>query len=397
MSRVRVILSTLIPGVLPFLRGRRITGGVAFFTWLAVLALGAHRWDRLAAFLSGPLDGQIAVATLAAVVLGAMVWSGRETALQESEREAAAWERADRQDADGKKPSGAGPRAPIERWGPTVRAFRRNKLAVAGMIAVGIFYLAALLTPLLAPFDPTAQAELVGGSNLPPTWEHPLGTDQYARDVLSRLLYGARISLTVGFVAVAISISIGTLIGSVAGYVGGRIDTLLMRFVDMVLSFPRLVLLIAVIAMLESPSIFLIIAVLGLTLWPSSARIVRGEVLALREREFVEAARALGFSAPRILGRHVLPNALAPVIVAATLGIGNTIVLEAGLSFLGIGVQPPTPSWGNMVADGRTRLLEAWWISTFPGLAIVFVVLAFNLVGDGLRDALDPRLRGGQG
>ncbi|MFW5904647.1 MAG: hypothetical protein ACOCUZ_00375, partial [bacterium] len=204
MSRVRVILSTLIPGVLPFLRGRRITGGVAFFTWLAVLALGAHRWDRLAAFLSGPLDGQIAVATLAAVVLGAMVWSGRETALQESEREAAAWQRADRQDADGKKPSGAGPRAPIERWGPTVRAFRRNKLAVAGLIAVGIFYLAALLTPLLAPFDPTAQAELVGGSNLPPTWEHPLGTDQYARDVLSRLLYGARISLTVGFVAVAI-------------------------------------------------------------------------------------------------------------------------------------------------------------------------------------------------
>jgi len=286
---------------------------------------------------------------------------------------------------------------PSQRWGPTIRAFRRNHLAVAGLIAVLAFYLVALLTPILAPFDPAAQGDLVAGSNLPPSWEHPLGTDQYARDVFSRLLYGARISLTVGFVAVAISVTIGTLVGAVAGYVGGKTDTLLMRFVDMVLSFPRLVLLIAVIAMLESPSIFLIIAVLGLTLWPSSARIVRGEVLALREREFVEAARALGFSGARILGRHVLPNALAPVIVAATLGIGNTIVLEAGLSFLGIGVQPPTPSWGNMVADGRTRLLEAWWISTFPGFAIVLVVLAFNLVGDGLRDALDPRLRGGEG
>ncbi|MDX1566912.1 MAG: ABC transporter permease [Longimicrobiales bacterium] len=382
MSRTRVVLSTLVPGVLPFFGGRRITGGVAFFTWLALLALAVLRWERVVAFVSGPLDGRIAVGTLAVGILGTMLWSGREAVRHEAGRR-----RADAGEAG----------APAERWGPTARAFRRNKLAVAGLIAIVAFYLTALLTPLLAPVDPVAQGDLVAGSNLPPSWEHPLGTDQYARDVLSRLLYGARISLTVGFVAVAISVSIGTLIGSVAGYAGGRTDTLLMRFVDMVLSFPRLVLLIAVIAMLESPSIFLIITVLGLTLWPSSARIVRGEVLALREREFVEAARALGFSAPRILGRHVLPNALAPVIVAATLGIGNTIVLEAGLSFLGIGVQPPTPSWGNMVADGRTRLLEAWWISTFPGLAIVFVVLAFNLVGDGLRDALDPRLRGGEG
>lgn len=386
--KIRPALSALVPGVLPFLNGRRITGGVAFFTWLALVGLAVWRWERVVGSLSGPLDAGIAVGVLVAGILGTMTWSARETA-----------RRAAQEGGEGLEGKGSdeGSKASAERWGPTARAFRRNHLAVAGLIAVGAFYLLALLTPLVAPFDPTAQGDLVAGSNLGPSWEHPLGTDQYSRDVLSRLLYGARISLTVGFVAVAISVTIGTLIGSVAGYVGGRTDTLLMRFVDMVLSFPRLVLLIAVIAMLENPSIFLIIAVLGLTLWPSSARIVRGEVLALREREFVEAARALGFSGTRILGRHVLPNALAPVIVAATLGIGNTIVLEAGLSFLGIGVQPPTPSWGNMVADGRTRLLEAWWISTFPGLAIVFVVLAFNLVGDGLRDALDPRLRGGEG
>jgi peptide/nickel transport system permease protein len=221
---------------------------------------------------------------------------------------------------------------------------------------------------------------------------HPLGTDQFARDVLSRLLYGARISLLIGFVAVGISVTIGTLLGAVAGFLGGAVDGVIMRFVDMVISFPRLVLLITIIALFE-PSIFLITAVLGLTLWPGTARIVRGEVLALREREFVQAAEALGFSKRRIILRHLIPNALGPVIVAATLGIGDTIVMEAGLSFLGLGVQPPTPSWGTMVADGRNVLLNAWWLSTFPGLAIVFTVLSFNLVGDGLRDALDPRLR----
>lgn len=402
MGSIRPLLSSLVPGIFPFFQGRKVTGGGVFVLWLSLVALVVLRWERIVNAVSGPVGAQVAVGVLVVGILGSMAWSGRETHRWGHEgRRAAARAGEGREAEDGGGPGrdggGRDSATPSERWGPTVRAFRRNHLAVAGLIAVLAFYLVALLTPLLVPFDPTAQGDLVAGSNLPPSWEHPLGTDQYARDVLSRLLYGARISLTVGFVAVAISVTIGTLIGAVAGYVGGKTDTLLMRFVDMVLSFPRLVLLIAVIAMLESPSIFLIIAILGLTLWPSSARIVRGEVLALREREFVEAARALGFSGTRILGRHVLPNALAPVIVAATLGIGNTIVLEAGLSFLGIGVQPPTPSWGNMVADGRTRLLEAWWISTFPGFAIVLVVLAFNLVGDGLRDALDPRLRGGEG
>jgi peptide/nickel transport system permease protein len=237
------------------------------------------------------------------------------------------------------------------------------------------------------------QGSLVTARLVAPGGEFLLGTDHLSRDVFSRMMYGARISLSIGFVAVGISVTIGTLLGAMAGYLGGWIDAVVMRFVDMVISFPRLVLLIAIVALFDTQSIFLIMAVLGFTQWPGTARIVRGEVLSLREQEFVEATRALGFSRRRIILRHVIPNVLAPVIVTATLGIGNVIVLEAGLSFLGLGLQPPTPSWGSMVADGRDFLLNAWWISTFPGLAIVLTVVAFNLVGDGLRDALDPRLR----
>jgi peptide/nickel transport system permease protein len=286
----------------------------------------------------------------------------------------------------------AAPRAGESQWRIAARLFQRNRLAMAGLAVVLVLYLAALFAPVLAPFDPTAQGDLVRSSYLAPGGAHWLGTDQFGRDILSRILYGARISLLIAFVAVAISVTIGTLLGAVAGYVGGKVDSLIMRFTDLVLAFPRLILLILIIA-LTRPSIPLIIVVLGLTQWPGTARLVRGEVLSLREREFIQAARALGLSGARILFRHLIPNVLAPVIVAATLGIGNTIVLEAGLSFLGLGVQPPVASWGNMVADGRQNLIGAWWVATFPGLAIVLTVLAFNLVGDGLRDALDPRLR----
>ncbi|TVR62625.1 MAG: ABC transporter permease [Gemmatimonadales bacterium] len=263
---------------------------------------------------------------------------------------------------------------------------------VAALVVIVLFYLTALLTPLLAPFDPAMQGDLVTGRLLPPSRDHLLGTDQFGRDQLSRLLYGARISLVIGLVAVTVAVTLGTVVGAVAGYAGGWIDAVLMRVVDMVISFPRLVLLIAIVALFQ-PSILLIMVILGLTQWPHIARIVRGEVMSVREREFVVAGRVLGFRPSRVLVRHVLPNSLAPVVVAATLGVGDAIVVEAILSFLGLGVRPPTPSWGVMVAEGRAHMLGAWWLAAVPGMAIVAVVLAFNLAGDALRDAMDPRRR----
>lgn len=276
-------------------------------------------------------------------------------------------------------------------WVVAWRRFRRHRQALGGLVLMLALALAALLTPYLAPFDPDAIGDIVATRYLPPSLTHPMGTDEFGRDVFSRVLYGARISLSIGFLAVAIAITLGTLLGAMAGYAGGWADALTMRFVDLLLSFPRLVLLIAVVAIFN-PSIALVTLVLGLTGWMGTSRIVRGQVLAVRELEYVQAARALGYRAGRIIGRHILPNVLTPVIVAATLGIGNTILAEAALSFLGLGVPPPTASWGGMVSEGRDAILDAWWITAFPGLAIVFTVMAFNLVGDGLRDALDPRL-----
>ena len=281
-------------------------------------------------------------------------------------------------------------RARRERGRETWRRFRRHRQAILGLALIVLLTGTALLAPALAPYDPDAQTDIVATRYQAPSVSHPMGTDRFGRDIFSRTLYGARISLSIGFLAILIAITLGTAIGAIAGFFGGRLDTVLMRGVDLLLSFPRLVLLVVLVALFE-PSIALVTLVLGLTGWMGVSRIVRGQVLTVREMEFVTAARVLGFGRARILARHVLPNVLTPVIVAATLGIGNTILAEAALSFLGLGVQPPTASWGNMVASGRDAMLDAWWITTFPGLAIVFTVMAFNLVGDGLRDALDPR------
>lgn len=270
------------------------------------------------------------------------------------------------------------------------RRFRRNRAAIAGAAGILLLYLVSLLTPLLAPHPPN-ELNLQGGSYHSPSSDHPLGTDKFGRDILSRILYGSRISLSIGFISALIAVSIGTLAGALAGYFRGYVELVIMRTVDLLLAFPRLILLLAIIALFK-PSIFLLVAVLGLTGWMGTARIVRGEVLSLREREFILAARALGYRSPRILFRHIIPNVLAPVIVAATLNIGSTIMIEASLSFLGLGVQPPMASWGSMINDGREALTSAWWIATFPGLAVLITVICFNLVGDGLRDALDPRL-----
>jgi peptide/nickel transport system permease protein len=340
------------------------------FPWCALLGLLYLARARVLAVPSrGSPDDWVALATIAAGLL--LIWSLALRDLLAAARRAA-------------EPGGD------SQWRIAGRHFRKNKVALIGLGVIVVFYLVALLAPFISPHDPISQDIL--NAYEPPGPGHLLGTDIFGRDILSRIIYGARISLSIGFIATAISVTLGTLIGAVAGYLGGRVDTVLMRFTDMVLAFPRLVLLILIVALFE-PSIAVIIIVLGLTQWPGTTRIVRGDVLSLREREFVQAARALGMSQRRIVLRHLIPNVLAPVIVTATLGIGNTIVLEAGLSFLGLGPQPPTPSWGNMVAQGKDTLLTAWWEATFPGLTIVLVVLAFNLVGDGLRDALDPRLR----
>jgi peptide/nickel transport system permease protein len=348
--------------------GRWQVGGAACLAWLGLVGLTAWRRDRVLAAWSGPWDHRLALITLVLALADTWVWSWRDLRRGHVREDVGASQSA-----------------------LASRAFFRNPMAVTGLLVVVMLYLVALLTPLLAPFEPNVQGSLTGERFLPPSSVHLLGTDNLARDVLSRLLYGARISLSIGLVAVGISVTLGTVLGAVAGYVGGVVDNVIMRLVDMVLAFPRLVLLIAIVALFR-PSLFVIVGVLALTLWPSTARLVRGEVLSLRERDFVVAAEALGYSRRRILLRHLVPNALGPVIVAATLGIGDTIVLEAGLSFLGLGIQAPTASWGSMVDAGRVDLLGAWWISTFPGLAIVLTVLAFNLVGDGLRDALDPRV-----
>ncbi|MGB7511012.1 MAG: ABC transporter permease [Pelodictyon phaeoclathratiforme] len=238
-------------------------------------------------------------------------------------------------------------------------------------------------------------AELAGGgrSNIAVTRTFILGTDQYGRDILSRVIYGSKISLSIGFLVVLISVTLGTIIGVSSGYFGGWIDALMMRIVDILIAFPALFLILIIIATFGN-TIYLIVITLSFTGWMGVARIVRSQVLSLKEQEFILAAKSLGLSSMRIIFRHLAPNTLTPVIIAATLRIGSIILTEAGLSFLGLGVQPPTPSWGNIINEGRDSLLNYWWISTFPGIAILTTVVCFNLIGDGVRDALDPRMRG---
>lgn len=269
------------------------------------------------------------------------------------------------------------------------KRFTRNRLSVGGAVIVLLLVTTAVLAPFIAPYDPTA----IDVYNVlsPPGKAHLLGTDELGRDLLSRIIWGSRVSLKVGFVAVGIAIMIGIVIGSMAGFYGGRTDAILMRFVDIMLAFPTFFLILAVIAILE-PNIFTIMAVIGVTSWMDVARLVRAEFLSLKERDFVDAARTLGISNTRLIFRHILPNALSPVFVAATFGVAGAILIESSLSFLGLGVQPPDPSWGNILTAGKDNIEVAWWLSLYPGLAILVTVLSYNLVGEGLRDALDPRL-----
>lgn len=265
---------------------------------------------------------------------------------------------------------------------------QRNRLAMAGALVVMLLLLLSLLAPWITPHNPT---EINAWHVLsPPSGSHWFGTDELGRDVFSRVLYGSRISLKVGFVAIGIAVVVGSAVGLASGFYGGWIDSLLMRGVDIMLCFPAFFLILAIITFLE-PSIWYIMAVIGLTGWMGVARLVRAEVLAIREMDYIMAARCVGCSDLRIILRHILPNALSPVLVAATLGVAGAILTESALSFLGIGVQPPTPSWGNILTSGKDYIEFAWWLSLFPGLAILITVLAYNLLGEGIRDALDPR------
>ena len=289
--------------------------------------------------------------------------------------------------------------ARVERaeWLTFLRRLATRRTALFGLAVVVIVLVTAVAAPWLSPFDPIEQD--LGDLRLKaPGFRdatgrvHPLGTDHLGRDLLARVIYGARPALMVGFAAVVISGFIGMAAGLVSGYFGGRVDDALMRLADIQLAFPFILLAIAVIGVL-GPSLTTIIAVIGVSSWVVYARIVRSAVLSLREREFVQAALALGSGDVRVLVRHILPNALTPWLVVATLDMARVIVIESALSFLGLGVQPPTPTWGGMLADGRVYISTAWWLATFPGLAILVTVLGINLFGDGLRDTLDPRLK----
>jgi len=270
------------------------------------------------------------------------------------------------------------------------RMFRRNHLAVIALTFVILLCLTAVISPWIVPYDPAEQN--VRNSLQPPNIEHWFGTDQWGRDIFSRVVMGARVSLSVGLVAVTILISLGVFVGSLAGYYR-HLDGPLMRFVDMVMSIPGFFLLLTIVA-LFGPSLLNTMLIIGLTSWMGTARLVRGQFLSLREKEFVEAARSIGVPNRRIIIRHLLANTMAVIIVQATLFMARAILIESSLSYLGLGAQPPTPSWGVMLSQGRDYMRQGWWGTVFPGLAIFVTVMAFNFLGDGLRDALDPRLRG---
>jgi peptide/nickel transport system permease protein len=272
----------------------------------------------------------------------------------------------------------------------TLRRMLSSGLASSGLVVIVLLSVVAIGAPFLAPYDHTA----IDAAHIleEPSAAHWLGTDGLGRDVLSRMIYGAQISLMVGFVSAGLACLMGVILGAISGYFGGWVDTVIMRLVDVMLCFPSFFLILAVIAYL-SPSIWTIMMVIGITSWMGVCRLVRAEFLTLKKREFMIAAEGLGARAPTIILRHGLPNAMAPVFVAFILGVAGAILTESALSFLGIGVQPPNPSWGNMLTEGKATIEVAWWLSVFPGCAILITVLGYNLLGEGLRDVLDPRLR----
>ena len=276
-------------------------------------------------------------------------------------------------------------------WRRAAARLAHDRVAAAAMFVLILLAATAILAPALTPYDPTAQRDILAGTNLPPSLAHPFGTDFASRDVLTRMLFGARITLSVSVLAVLLSTILGTAYGAIAGFSGGRLDAVMMRAMDAALSVPRILLLIGVLAIAQHVSLAALVVLIGVTGWFQTSRLVRAQVLVLREQEFTIAARALGARDREILWRHLLPNVASTVVVSSTLAIGSVVYLEAALSYLGIGVRPPTPSWGSIIQDGAADMASRWWLMLLPGLAIVITTLAINAFGDGLRDAFDPR------
>lgn len=366
-----------VPGLGHLLVGRTRRGLQLLLTFVLLCLVLVFRWRAFIDALFSPAPGDWIASGFLLTALGALlVFSIRD--LRSILR--------DRQTEEGGLPPDSG-QSPLElAW----RRFSENRLALVSVYVLAILLLVAVLAPILAPHDPTATEITAEARFLPPSWGHPFGTDQFGRDLFSRCLYGARISLSIGILAMLIAVSFGTLYGAVAGYVGGWIDETLMRLVDVLLAFPTLFLLLTLVGVFES-DIALLVLILGFTSWTGTARFIRGEVLSLKEREYVEGARAVGLPDRTILFRHIIPNAMAPVLVNGALMVGGLITAEAALSFLGFGVRPPTPSWGRMISQGQENLVSAWWVAAFPGGLLTATVLSFNLLADGFRDALDPK------
>lgn len=277
-------------------------------------------------------------------------------------------------------------------WLEVWRRLKRNKMAVVGLVILIILVLLAVFANVIANYDNVVIKQNLSQRLQAPSAAHWLGTDEFGRDIFARLVHGTRVSLQVGIIAVGISIIIGGILGAIAGYYGGKLDNIIMRIMDIFLAVPSILLAIAIVSAL-GPSILNLMLAISISSVPSYARIVRASVLSIRDQEFIEAAKAIGASNTRIIFRHIIPNSLAPVIVQATLGVAGAILSTAGLSFIGLGIQPPAPEWGSMLSGGRQYLRYAWWVTTFPGIAIMITILSLNLLGDGLRDALDPRLK----
>ena len=373
-SKVRAVLwLALVPGLGHLALGQRAKGAHLLTVMVAVVFILIWRMERVvAAFSSHAIDQWIASLFLVGSLLLVVVYSRRDV----------------KQLLDqGDEPSVAS-KSP---WRVARRRFRANTLAMVSIYVIGIIYVAALLTPLLAPYDPTVIENVVETRYLSPSGAHLFGTDEFGRDLFTRALYGARVSLSVGLLAMLLSKVIGTSYGAVAAYFGGIVDATLMRLVDVIIAFPTFYLMLMLVGVFEA-NILLIVLILGFTSWPGTARYIRGEILSLKEQEFAESARAIGLPPRLVIIRHLIPSALSPVLVSAALSVAGMIGAEAGLSFLGLGIRPPTPSWGNMVSGGQDALLVAWWVAFFPGALLALTLVSFSLFADGIRDALDPKV-----